>query len=291
MALVLVFLLSSLSSADPGSSKSAVDSKDGIVQAHLLVIHVGKEDATEAKAAVRTMKGVINAESVPDTQLVRILTNDLTVTVERTVKFLHLGGYQARKATEKEIGWAHESMQEETDRIVTFRSTGGSTERQAKTLDAAFPDTIAGRIARGYIEAFNSGDADTLRDFELKNRSKTALDSRTINDRLEQYKELYSSWGAVEVRGVEHNGEREISVEIFSKKNDTGFRAAFELEEGTDKLNFVRFMPSMMSVALPDATPDPSVKVTSIAESIEPLRTRFNEHKGKPRFVAILSPT
>lgn len=291
LALVLFLLPSSPSLANSSPAKSPAECNDEPVKARLLVLHIAKEDLKGATAAVGTMKGVILVESVPDTQIIRVFAGDFAVTAERLVKFLHLGGYQAREANEKETQLARNSMRDDPERVVTIRSTGGSPEQQEETKDAAFPNTIAGRIAKGYIEAFNSGNAETLHSFELKNRSKTALETRKMDERVKQYQELFASWGILDVKAVEHKGEREITVEIYSKKNDTGFRAAFELEDGTDKLNIVRFMPSRMSVALPDATPDPSVKVTSIAESIEPLRARFNKHKGKPRFVAILSPT
>ncbi len=37
--------------------------------------------------------------------------------------------------------------------------------------------------------------------------------------------------------------------------------------------------------------PDEQVTVVSLAKSLDPLRTRFNEHRDKLRFIAILSPT
>lgn len=284
--LALISILSGPGRADSGSAVPAAGCQDEAVKIRLLVLHVAKEDVRGAQTAVSTMKGVRLVESVPDTQLLCVLSSDVAVTPERVVKFLALGGYEAREANEREVGLGRNSLE---GGVVTIRGPGGAQDQQEKTGGAAFPDTTAGRLARGYIEAFNSGDAEALHAFDLKNRSKSALESQAKDERIKQYKELFASLGVVEVRGVEHMGEREITVEIFSRKNDTGFRAAFELEDGTDKLNLVRL--TMMDVALPDATPDPDVKVTSIADSIEPLRTRFNQHRGKPRFVAILSPT
>lgn len=40
-----------------------------------------------------------------------------------------------------------------------------------------------------------------------------------------------------------------------------------------------------------DATNPDGPKLTSLAESLAPLRKHFNAHKDKYRFVALLSPT
>ncbi len=61
-----------------------------------------------------------------------------------------------------------------------------------------FPDTIAGRMAKDYIEAFNSGDADIMGAFEAKRRAKSALKRRSMKDRLDMYRDLYRDWGRIE---------------------------------------------------------------------------------------------
>ena len=83
-----------------------------------------------------------------------------------------------------------------------------------------FPDTPAGRIAQAFIAAFNSGDEDKMRVFSEHERSKSSLESSSMKDRLEQYRELYGDWGQLEVRKVEAHDERNLTVTV---KPDRGF--------------------------------------------------------------------
>ncbi len=77
----------------------------------------------------------------------------------------------------------------------------------------------------------------------------------------------------------------------MASKAGMELRMHFDVEKASGKLNSVRISPTMGAVALPAAESDSSVEVTSLGDSIEPLKTRFNDEKDKPRFVAILSPT
>lgn len=296
LALCLTVLPSTFIFAESDPPQATPDCTGGTIPANFIVVRVAGKDAAGAKEALRVMKGVVLAESVPDTKLVRILANDMAITSERVIQFLHLGGYDVSEASKEESDAALAAIQNEPDRIIIYRSPGRDpgtqpVEKQPSGAEVVFPDTTAGRVAKGYIEAFNSGDPEKMREFERNNRSDSALKSRAMDDRIHQYQELYAGWGHFQVRGVEYEGDRDITVEVLGTNSEMGLRAIFELEESTDKLNQIRLTPSMMDVELPDATPDPNVQVTSIADSIEPLKKRFNAHKGKPRFVAVLSPT
>ncbi len=284
-----------LAETDPPTATP--DCTGDAIPAHFIVVRVAANDVAGAKEALRAMKGVILAESVPNTNLVRVLANDMAITSERVIQFLYLGGYDVSEASEEESNIALAAIQNEPDRIIIYRLSPGSdtgprtAEEQVSGVDIVFPDTTAGRVAKGYIDAFNSGDPEKMREFERDNRSASALYSRSMDDRIHQYQELYAGWGRFQVRGIEHDGDRNVTVEVLGTNSDTKLRAMFELEQSTGKLNHIRLTPSMMGVELPEATPDPTVQVTSIAHSIEPLKKRFNAHAGKPRFVAILSPT
>lgn len=294
--LVILAIPFAVALADSDSPKGSTDCKGGTISANLIVIRVPDTDIAQAKASLITMRGVSLVESIPETNLVRVVANDMGITVDRVVQFLHLAGYEAEKARKEDLDIARSSMQDEPERIIVYRSSQNHEEaesdgRRVNESESVFPDTTAGQLAKAYIEAFNSGSADKMRDFERKHRSDVALRSRAMDDRIRQYESLYARWGWLTVRGVEYKGDRDITVEVLGTKSETGIRAGFELEESTHNLNLVRLTPSLMGVELPGATPDRSVQVISIADSIKPLKKRFNEHKGKPRFVAILSPT
>lgn len=74
------------------------------------------------------------------------------------------------------------------------------------------PDTKAGARAAAFIDAFNSGSAETMRAFEEANRAKAALQKRTVEDRLMQFEELKADWGKLQLRQVIASGEREITL-------------------------------------------------------------------------------
>lgn len=164
-----------------------------------------------------------------------------------------------------------------------------SSAQQEPTL--VFPETVAGRLAKAYLDAFNSGDVEVMRAFELSHRSESALKSRPMPERLEQYLKFYEDLGKLELQNVEAEQEAGITVEVTAAKVGIGLRMAFELEKATGKLVLIRITPGMRAVELPSTSSDPSVKVTSLAVSLEPLRSRFNQDKDKPRFIALLSPT
>lgn len=53
----------------------------------------------------------------------------------------------------------------------------------------------------------------------------------------------------------------------------------------------VAVMVVATAALLQGAARESSGKWLSLAESVQPLRDQFNEHKGQLRFVALLSPT
>ena len=66
-----------------------------------------------------------------------------------------------------------------------------------------------------------------------------------------------------------------------SKKGELKMRITFGLIVFT----------SIMTSASTHASVSGSVDLVSLADSLEPLKNAFNAHSGKPRLVAILSPT
>ena len=106
-----------------------------------------------------------------------------------------------------------------------------SSSQQAPTL--VFPETAAGRLAKAYLDAFNSGDVEVTRAFELGHRSESALKSRPMPERLEQYLKFYEDLGKLELQNVEAEKEAGITVEVTAAKAGICLRMAFELEKAT----------------------------------------------------------
>ena len=95
---------------------------------------------------------------------------------------------------------------------------------------AGLPDTQAGRRAKAFFTAFNSGNDETMRSFESQHRAKSALERRSIDERIEQYHELRADWGDLEVDGVFDSKELELSIGVNASETDGFLTFRFELE-------------------------------------------------------------
>lgn len=66
--------------------------------------------------------------------------------------------------------------------------------------ELAIPDTTAGRRAAAFVEAFSSGDEDAMRAFESEHRAVSALKMRSIDQRIDQYRDLFRQWVRLPMR-------------------------------------------------------------------------------------------
>ena len=132
-------------------SESAAGCGNGAMRAKLIVLDVRESESDEALKALRAMKGVMYAEPVPDTHLVRVLGDTDSVTVERVLEFLRLAGYEATEATEEEYDVALKAMQAGGGSVVIRKLE--SDDSNAETGD--FPETDAGGLPKDSIEAFH----------------------------------------------------------------------------------------------------------------------------------------
>ena len=84
----------------------------------------------------------------------------------------------------------------------------------------AFPDTPAGRLAKEYIAAFNTGDPARMRAFIESFMTTDA--SRPIELRLQTYTKLFEEHGPLAVTAVHTAGSNEVVLGMRSKRG--GFR-------------------------------------------------------------------
>ena len=94
----------------------------------------------------------------------------------------------------------------------------------------ALPDTVVGRRAAAFFAAFNSGEDDAMRAFEAANRAKSALERRSIDERIEQYHDLRADWGDLTVDGMFSSDELELGLGVNAEHRDDFLRFRFELE-------------------------------------------------------------
>ncbi len=242
--------------------------------------------------ALSAVKGVMRASFDLDSRIMTVLVDaDGATSAEELLKFLELAGYNGREASDGELEQALDAM----------RAGGAIVIRQEEESDDArtvtFPDTPAGRVAQAFIAAFNSGDENKMRVFSESRRAKSSLESRTMDERLEQYRQLHGDWGRLDVRNVKSYDELNLTVVVKPERGFSGLALTFSCENAPpNKLNEIRITPTFL-----DNGDDASSKeyaeggkmgdVTILTESLSPLRDHFNANKNKHRFLAILSPT
>jgi len=167
----------------------------------------------------------------------------------------------------------------------------------AKDRSVSIPDTPAGRHATAFVEAFNTGDAEQMRVFSETHRSQSSLKDRSMEDRLQQYRQLYSSWGRLALRGVESFDKRTLTITVKPERGFEALSMTFTCEaEASNKLMEIRITPTFLEDGGGESSGENAKEsemgdVTVLANSLNPLKDHFNANKDKNRFIAILSPT
>ena len=94
-------------------------------------------------------------------------------------------------------------------------SVAGHAPAAGGATTGSIPDTHAGHVARDYIAAFNSGNADTMRAFIAS--SMVADPSRPIEQRLESYAKLFEQHGPLSFDTVYASTATEVVLGMRSK--------------------------------------------------------------------------
>ena len=89
------------------------------------------------------------------------------------------------------------------------------------------PDTPQGKIVSDYLESFNSGDADKMKEFFTANLSKESLRRRPIEERLQVYRQMFNNLGGIELKEVLAVAPNSISI---LTKRSKGEWQRFEFE-------------------------------------------------------------
>ncbi len=100
----------------------------------------------------------------------------------------------------------------------------------AQQADASkLPATEAGQRVAAYIKAFNSGDEQLMRSFMANNISEASLKRRSIDERIQIYKEMRINMEKLELRRVTEATANSITVLLQTSKGEW-FEFGFEFE-------------------------------------------------------------
>ncbi len=278
------------------TAAEAVGYQDSSMRATVIALKLDelkKAQVERVEQALGAVKGVVWASFDLDSKIMTVFVDiDGPASADKLLKFLELAGYGGTEASGQELEQALGAMRT-GDGTIVFRRE----EESADARTVTFPDTPAGRVAQAFIAAFNSGDENKMRAFSETHRSKSALESRSMKDRLEQYRELHSDWGRLEVRSVESSDEQNATVTVKPERGFSGLTLTFQCENAPPyKLSELRVTPTFLDDGNAESSNERSAggkmgEVTILTESLKPLRDHFNANKHKHRFVALLSPT
>jgi CubicO group peptidase (beta-lactamase class C family) len=143
----------------------------------------------------------------------------------------------------------------------------------------SYPETRAGEIARAYFEAFNSGDAQKLRAFEMKYRSPTALEKRPVEGRVTRLMALREQTGTLEPGKVLAETPNSLTVVAFAVKAGLWINCTFSLEEEDPR--------QLISVAiLPGTAPEAEAAYAKEWKDLADLLGQIREKTGAPAIAA-----
>ena len=118
------------------------------------------------------------------------------------------------------------------------KSDAPSHAGPANTAPVAIPDTPVGRLARGYLAAFNSGDPTVMRSFI---ESTLVVDpSRSTDERMKSYSKLFDDFGALHPTSVDSSNAVSLTLGVQSKRGPMQVILK-SAETGTARLASVSF--------------------------------------------------
>ena len=167
--------------------------------------------------------------------------------------------------------------------LCVFTCVFVATGSVATGYESEFPATRAGELARGYIEAFNSGDVATMQTFAADFRTPGALAKRPAEARGERTFDLYQQMGVLEPAAVTGETPNSITITVRSTKMDMWLSCKFDIVEG--KLDGVTMMPTSApedQVAQSDELDWETVEWTGLNE----LLTQVRDHSQVPAIAA-----
>jgi hypothetical protein len=93
------------------------------------------------------------------------------------------------------------------------------------------PDTPAGRCAAAFFEMYKSGDEAAARAFEEKYRAKSALEQRSIDERLATLQQLRREWPRLAPQRVLSSAEHALALLVKAEPAGQFFQFQFDFEQ------------------------------------------------------------
>lgn len=94
-----------------------------------------------------------------------------------------------------------------------------------------YPGGSPAKIARAFVQAFNTGDETALADFCVTHESDAALEKRSLKSQLHQYGSMSRMLGTLSPHKVTKRNNSKIVLLVRSEKLGTWFKVGVEMEK------------------------------------------------------------
>lgn len=123
-------------------------------------------------------------------------------------------------------------------------------------------------IVESYFTAFNGGEAG-MKKYFLENLSKSSLDARPLETRMDIYHDLKRDMGAIEVKKIDSYPGNDLSALVRTEKNDW-FRFTFEFGSGPEsKIEKIRIEDTEENGEAPVRNISETEALTAIAQYVD----------------------
>ena len=102
-------------------------------------------------------------------------------------------------------------------------------QARSRALRDGWPDTPAGMVASGWVEAFSNSE-DAMREFIEDNQTEASLAKRSMEERIDTYHMLHERLGSLMFGSVVESSPEELTVALLAEDASSN-RFVFTVEE------------------------------------------------------------
>ena len=115
--------------------------------------------------------------------------------------------------------------------LATSGSSADDSSPNATSTGFEYPGGSPSKIARAFVQAFNTGDETALADFCTTHESEAALEARSLKSQLYQYGGMSRMLGTISPHSVTNRNSSKIVLLVRSEKLGTWFKVGVEMDK------------------------------------------------------------
>ena len=115
--------------------------------------------------------------------------------------------------------------------LATSGTSADDSSPNATATGFEYPGGSPARIARAFVQAFNTGDETALANFCTTHESEAALEARSVKSQIYQYGSMSRMLGTLSPHSVTKRNNSKIVLLVRSEKLGTWFRVGVEMDK------------------------------------------------------------